>query len=866
VAVTDAERAKRIAELFEGALDREPADRGPWLAEQCAGDEPLRAEVEALLAADAEDAPTLMPSGASFAEALATPQHDPWVGRTLGPWTLEETLGEGGMGRVYRARRSEGGFEQRAAVKLLRTSIVTAETLARFSHERATLARLEHPGIARLLDGGTTDDGVPWLAMELVEGMELDAWADSRRLDVDGRIALAASVCDAVAYAHTNLVVHRDLKPSNVLVGEDGTPRLLDFGIAKVLDDELSPGLTAEGGAPRTPGYASPEQLRGAQVGTPSDVYSLGVLVHELLTGASPHSPANDTIAALVDAVCTGEATRPSKATTLDAAARGTTEERLRRRLAGDLDNVVLKALEKEPERRYASAADLADDLRRHLDGLPVAARAPTFAYRTSRFVARHRVACVLGAALLLVALAAAANAIQSMLRDQDQLLAIRRLSDGRRLTALRLQSEQLWPPRPDKRQAMVDWLGEADVLLQHLPGHADTLAALHVEVAAGSNDQEVLWWHEELSALVAELETFAIEDPWGDTAAAMAARLELVDEIERLSQGEAADAWASAREAIAASPHYDGLDLPPQWALVPWREDPASGLWQFWVAGTGAPPTAPEGSLVVGEETAIVLVLLPGGTATVGAQGRDNQAIGYDPLAYEDEAPPHAAWLDPFFLAATELTQGQWERLTGARPSKHQPPVFDVFDITLAHPVEQVSFDDALEALSRRGLQLPTEVQWEYAARAGTTTPWSHGSDPSRLEEVANLLDLFARDNGGSSGWNYEPASLYGLNDGYLYPAPVAHFAPNGFGLHDVHGNVWEWTADQPAPYFLETVRGDGARVIPDGAPDGDKRVLRGGAFSNPPDRVRSAKRWSAVREFRSLVVGARPSRAIQR
>ena len=305
---------------------------------------------------------------------------------TAGPYELLEELGRGGMGVVYLARRADGQFRKRVAVKLVRAGMDSEEILARFELERQVLATLEHPGIARLIDGGITDRGRPYLVMELVEGVPIDRWCAEQRLSVDERLELFREVCAAVDSAHRSLVVHRDLKPGNILVTPDGRPKLLDFGIAKVLAPvEGTPNVEATRTESRqlTPGYASPEQVRGDPITTASDAYSLGVILYQLLVGRLPLTPERDSLTAMERAICEEEPPVPS---TVEGLSRG-----LRRKLCGDLDRVLLKALRKEPDRRYSSAAELAADLRRYGAGLPVEARPDTWSYRAERFARRNR-------------------------------------------------------------------------------------------------------------------------------------------------------------------------------------------------------------------------------------------------------------------------------------------------------------------------------------------------------------------------------------------------------------------------------------------------------------------------------------------
>jgi eukaryotic-like serine/threonine-protein kinase len=391
-------RWQQIDDLFAAALERPPAERLSFLKEASRGDAELYGEVSALLASEAEAERVLGESATAFAAPLlpglraglaATDAEPLPPDQRIGPYRLLEEIGRGGMGAVYRAERADGEFEQRVALKLVKRGMDTDEILRRFRHERQILASLEHPHIARLLDGGAAEDGRPYLVMELVAGEPIDAYCERKQLGIEARLRLFRTVCEAVQYAHQNLIVHRDIKPSNILVSEPaaaeagGTPKLLDFGIAKLLaeDPSASTPHTRTGVRMLTPDYASPEQMRGAAVTTASDVYGLGVLLHLLLTGRRPDGAA-----------------RPS---TLAIA------ERLRRRLRGDLDTIVLKAMEADPALRYPSAGALADDVRRHLDGLPIEAHAAGTAYRAAKFVRRHRVTVAATAAFLLLASAA---------------------------------------------------------------------------------------------------------------------------------------------------------------------------------------------------------------------------------------------------------------------------------------------------------------------------------------------------------------------------------------------------------------------------------------------------------------------------
>jgi serine/threonine-protein kinase len=409
------ERWQELSPLLDRALELSTGDRAAFLAE-LRGDSPeLAADLERLLGAGEE------PNAGEFLAGAAPLAAPPTLaGQAIGPYTLEQQIGAGGMGSVWRARRSDGRFEAEVAVKLLHAALLERETEARFRHEGTIAARLSHPNIARLLDAGVSAIGQPYLVLELVDGEPIDRYADAHGLDVEARLRLFLSVLDAVAHAHANLVVHRDIKPSNVFVSTAGEVKLLDFGIAKFLADD-GPALTRDAGRIFTPEFAAPEQVTGEPVTTATDVYSLGALLYLLLVGRNPNarprataSSPSDLLKSIVErdprplSAAVAEERRVTPATAgATAARRSTTPVRLQRRLEGDLDLIVAKALKKAPGERYPTVAAFADDLTRHLHDLPVRARRDSLGYRLRKLVARRRLE-VATAAIVVVALVAA--------------------------------------------------------------------------------------------------------------------------------------------------------------------------------------------------------------------------------------------------------------------------------------------------------------------------------------------------------------------------------------------------------------------------------------------------------------------------
>jgi serine/threonine-protein kinase len=394
------ERWARIKELFEAAVDLDPNERTTLLDKECDGDEALRGEIESLLKSDEQTGGFIeQPAFAIPRDLFPDNGEEPFVGRQFGAYQIIREIGRGGLGAVYLAARADDEYRKQVAIKLIRRGLDTDDIIRRFRNERQILAQLDHPNIARLIDGGTTDDGLPYFVMEYVNGEPINAYCDANALPTTERLTLFRKVCAAVTYAHQNLVIHRDLKPSNILVTQEGEPKLLDFGIAKLLSagDELFtqtiPALRV-----MTPEYASPEQVKGDKIMTTSDVYSLGVLLYELLTGQRPYRLKTRTPEEIARAITEQEPERPSTVYAEHPNSRTQNPKSLR----GDLDNIVLMAMRKEPARRYASVGQFSEDIRRHLTGLPVVARKDTVSYRASKFVNRHRIGVATAALVLL--------------------------------------------------------------------------------------------------------------------------------------------------------------------------------------------------------------------------------------------------------------------------------------------------------------------------------------------------------------------------------------------------------------------------------------------------------------------------------
>ena len=768
--------------------------------------------------------------------------------RRLGVYLLETLLGRGGFGTVYRAQQ-QAPIRRAVAVKVLNPGMDSREILARFAAEREALNRMDHPGIARLLDAGTTPRGLPYFVMELVDGETLIAWCRRHALPVERRLELFLQVCDAMQHAHQKQVLHRDLSSNNVLITETSEgpqPKIIDFGIAKSLADPLLEGgaQTFQGSLMGTPEFMSPEQAAGRSddVDTRADVYALGVQLYELLTDQLP-IPTVVLRAQGIPGVARVIATaRPATASEVAPRPR-------RARVRGDLDAIVKKALQKEREHRYASVGEFAADLRRHLANEPIEISAPTTWYRLNKFVRRNRAQSIAVAAslvavcvavLFLVLALQRANreaALKEQANRELQAMAdagFRLLANEDHIEQGRLSELELPPAWPANLEEYDRWQHEfTDYLAVEAQKVATRLQAMSDQRRRdGGELKDPVDRHLEraLTRLSEQLDDFLGGD--GPAAAAAARRSWSERALAAATRDQAA--WRRAHDAIKASDEYRGLQLERLSGLTPLGRHPRTQLWEFLDLRTHAPdypiPTRdPEtGDLQVDAGTGIVFVLVPAGRATPGARRRSPGLDRNDDDAADDEVNDAIVSLEPFLIARTELSVAQYARLTGEGLGNVDPML----------PKTDLDYYSATRELGRWGMQLPTETQWEYACRAGTTSPWSSGDDAATAARV---------------GWLDGPVARCG------------QLPSNSFGICDAHGNVAEWCRDEMLPYPDFPARdGDGLRSRPITSRDA-MRAVRGGSVRDGAVGCRSTARSSHAPDGGDGVIGARPIRPIR-
>ncbi len=819
---------------------------------------------------------------------------------------FEGEIARGGMGTIIKIWDEDLHRSLAMKVALGRGEIlgdstpqIDEHTLTRFLEEAQVTGQLDHPGIVPLHELGVDASGRIYFTMRLVEGDDLkttfklvregsQGWTQARALGVIHKI------CETMAFAHAKGVLHRDLKPSNVMVGPFGEVYVMDWGLAKVggredhrdlrlrrstrppeeavegepgdEDDPTSdsPLLTLDGTIVGTPAYMPPEQAEGriAELGPRADVYSIGAMLYELLTGQMPY-------------VKTG--TRVSPHAVLAKVLSGGPQplEEFEPHIAPELRAICGKAMARDAGDRYAGTHEMGEDLRAYLEGRVVGAYETGPVAELRKWVARNKaLALAIGAAVLL---AFGSLGTISYLQARSS-AEIRRLADVKRLQLLEDRAQSLWPLHPERVDSFEQWLDEARQLIARTELHERTLVQMRARATRGSapahgglqapsrwtfENTEDQWQHDALAGLVAGLGVFA-DSELGLTGD-IERRLAFAKRIEERSVTGplARERWERAIEAIAdtdASSKYGGSRIKAQIGLLPLGPDPGSGLWEFVHLQSGEPPKrAGTGELVLTEATGIVFVLLPGGSFPMGSQTDEPAADNYCDLAGEDEQPPSVVSLAPFFIAKHEMTQSQWRRATGASPSRYQPGMsMGGTPITLLHPVEQVTWTECVEILWQLGLELPTEAQWEYAARGGTRWPWWTGAERESLAGAVNILDRSTFERGESTADQMD----WDFDDGFAVHAPVNLPLPNPFGLHGVLGNVWEWCADVHGPYSSTPDPETGLRH----ASTSRQRVHRGGSFDSSYRYARCAFRYGDDPENAARFVGVRPARALDR
>ncbi len=785
------------------------------------------------------------------------PRRDTSEAERIGAYEVVREIGRGGMGVVFEVRDAAGATF--AAKRPL--GVGDASGAARFEREVNVVAALDHPNVVPVVACGSDVRG-PWLVMPRLRGASLGdllvhlraTWPRMDRRDVDAlrrglerrpelaglrRIlekrrtwahAAAAIVRDVAAgldHAHVRGVLHRDVKPDNVWVEPDGTVLLGDFGLARRPDDVT---LTWTGDLLGSAEHMAPEQARGRHdlVDRRTDVHGLGLLLYELLTFTSPfRAPVWDVVLRRVVAV--------------DVRLPPDVDDRSRA-LAG----VIARATEKRRRRRYPDARALADDLERFLRGRAPRARPPGLRRALRVAVGRHpRVAAAIAAIALSLGVSLGFAGVQlhrafdAEGRAAERLTALERLAALPKLEALESGVAGLLPLVPERRAALHRWIDAADEVMEQRPALAE---ALGQSSTAGPTRAE-RWRRERVTEALDRLDRLPFE------IARVEAWMEELARVEALSVTGAAAAWDDARDAIRRAPIYGGLELEPQFGLVPLRLDPESGRFEFWHVASGDRPRVDDhGRHVVDAATGVVLVLVEGGGCTVGIDVPAGHTAAF--------APAHEIHVAPFFLSKYELTQAQWRRAGMENVSRWQPGVYPGgAAITLAHPVESMSWLDANDACRRFGLELPTEEQWEFAARAGTTGGWLGGTTADSLAGAANLADCAAW-----SAFDLEVRRVdEWLDDGHPVHAPVGSFRPGPRGLHDLLGNVSEWTSTTFAPY---APAGSGpARVDPREA----TRVHRGLGYDARAANLRTYHRFRLTPESAVMTVGLRPARRIE-
>ncbi|MBK7878792.1 MAG: SUMF1/EgtB/PvdO family nonheme iron enzyme [Planctomycetes bacterium] len=810
-------------------------------------------------------------------------------------YVVEKEIARGGMGAILRVWDED--IRRHIAMKIAldretepgASASADARMLARFLEEAQVTGQLEHPGIVPVHELGMDSSGRVFFTMRLVRGRDLrviydhvfgghDGWSETRALSV------VLKVCEAVAYAHKKGVIHRDLKPANVMVGDFGEVYVMDWGLARVIgrpdqhdvriapesvvsrsvrterretreDTPDSPIVTMDGDVVGTPAYMAPEQARGEveKLDARADVYSIGAMLYHLFTRQMPYAP---------------RGARVSNRTVLGMVLQAPPQRvhELRKDLPDELAAICEKAMAREAPERYATTLELAEDLRAYLEHRVVRAHRTGAWAELRKWVERNRGTAIAVAALVLATIGGAFLFARARANANHRELL---LVDARLGSDLVASEPKLWPALPTKLDDLQAWIADADGLAARRAEHEALLLELEANAGGAGRAAQMRELLRETSPKLDELLPLVVE------------RRDRARSIERetVTSDSARIRWQSASEAIAAHPAYRGLKLAPQIGLVPLGPDPESKLWEFWHVNTGAEPVRDPatGRWKITRDTGIVLVLLPGATTTMGGlpmapsptakPGSGSIDRLFDALRDSPDwgkpwhDPAHDAtdeeWIEqvelaPFFLSKYEMTRGQWVRLMRSNPSQHEARKLEL-------PVETVSWYDARDALARCALELPTEAQWEYACRAASAAPFWTGWELRSLQGAANIADAtLAR----ALGTELDRELSQEVDDGFAGLAPVDTLRPSPFGLHHMHGNVWEWCRDG---YRTERAprTGDG---LDEGAESSRTSSFRGGGYNSPAHEARAANRFADfMRDNNDSDLGVRPARRVE-
>ncbi len=901
--MSDKDRQERLEAILDRALDVPSARRVAFVVEACDGDQELMVEIVDLLFR-AGDVQEFLGAAKEVIGRLPKPSTDGETGsgealpgrssdamdprgddddsariavpERVGPYKILEVLGEGGMGVVCLAEQVEP-VRRRVALKLIKLGMDTREVVARFEAERQALAMMDHPHIARVYDAGATSDGRPYFVMEHVRGVPLDEYCDRHKLTARQRLELFCQVCRGIDHAHRRGVIHRDLKPSNILVTTpDQAPiaKIIDFGVARATNQRLTEKTlyTEIGRAVGTPAYMSPEQaeMTGEDVDHRTDVYSLGITLYELLVGEPPMDPevlAKTAFDEILRRIREHDPPAPStrwtrmnlESTQRLAVSRNSSPDEFVGLLRGDLDWISMKAVEKQRERRYGTAAELAADISRHLAGDPVEAGPPSVLYKLQKYVSKNRsLVAVTGTVLLTLVLGFMVSLFFALAAKRSEEVALKneRLANQRAAENLIFADIELlrkyhtesarelrpWPP--SQRTETTAWLEKIEKVLVRLDHYRVELGRLRGIAVSESSDPEggtrtyrfsdvdTAQRYEVLETLVRDLERLSDPDPNKGTVALLKRRLKSWP-----TEAAFAASWEKAIASIRnheKCPIYDGLEIEVIEDLFPLGRDPRSKLWEFvHLKSGGIPERDDSGQLRVIGDTGVILVLLRGGELQIGSPETEKGR------SEENGERQHPVTLSPFLMAKHEVTQSQWKVVMGENPSRY---------LGDTRPVELVTWEHCREFAKRTALSLPSEAQWEYACRAGTSTPFSFGATITP-EEV-----------------NYNGKAPYGDTPEGLYrdeTVPVGSLPANAFGLHEMHGNVAEWCADifEPRFYWWPEARElDPACTAKLHGP----RVFRGGSWRAGASLCRSANRYGTDGMRRRGTRGFRLARSI--